>query len=49
MKKSLKKLKLKKDVVTTFTTEKVLGGYGPTDIMCNSTPVWDGGVGCHMK
>jgi hypothetical protein len=49
MKKSLKKLKLRKDVVTTFSAEKIVGGYGPTDIMCNSVAVGEGGIGCHVK
>jgi len=50
MKKSVKNLKLKKEVINTFNVEKVNGGsYGPTDLMCNSTPIWDGGIGCVVK
>jgi hypothetical protein len=49
MKKSSKKLKLERNVITAFTSEKISGGYGPTDLMCNSVAVGDGGIGCHVK
>ncbi|EDP98515.1 hypothetical protein U8527_21135 [Kordia algicida OT-1] len=49
MKDSLKKLKLKRNVVSTFVIENITGGYGPTDLMCNSVAVGEGGIGCHVK
>jgi hypothetical protein len=49
MKKSLKKLQINKEVVTKLDVDTVLGGHcGPTDLMCNSVPVWDGGIGCQL-
>lgn len=49
MKKSLKKLRLKKEVIMNFDLKKINGGYGPTALMCNSVPRHLGGIGCHMK
>jgi len=47
MKKSFKTLKLKKEVIINLDAKNVQGGHcGPTDLMCNSTPIWDGGIGC---
>ncbi|WP_420570783.1 class I lanthipeptide [Kordia sp.] len=47
MKKSLKKLQINKEVVTKLDVDQVIGGHcGPTDLMCNSTPEWEGGIGC---
>ncbi|WP_298513517.1 hypothetical protein [uncultured Kordia sp.] len=48
MKKSLKNLALKKEVITNFDLKKVNGG-GPTALMCNSVPRAQGGIGCHLK
>ncbi|MCH2192611.1 hypothetical protein [Kordia sp.] len=48
MKKSLKSLKLNKEVITNFDLKKVNGG-GATALMCNSVPRWLGGIGCHLK
>lgn len=50
MKKSVKSLQLKKEVINNFDINKVNGGsYGPTDLMCNSVAIWDGGIGCVVK
>lgn len=47
MKKSFKTLKLKKEVITNLDVKTVKGGHcGPTDLMCNSVPVEEGGIGC---
>ncbi len=46
MKKSLKSLQLKKEVITNFDLKKVKGGA--TAITCNSVPRHLGGIGCHM-
>jgi hypothetical protein len=49
MKKSLKTLQLKKEVITNFDIKIVKGGSGgPTALMCNSVPRHLGGIGCHM-
>lgn len=45
MKKSLKSLQLKKEVITNFDLKKVKGG---ATLMCNSVPRHLGGIGCHM-
>ena len=47
MKKSLKSLKLRKEVITNFDLERAKGGA--TELMCNSVPRWLGGLGCHLK
>ncbi len=48
MKKTKKKLELKKVQITKLEMDKVKGGgCGPTH-MCNSVPEYLGGIGCHM-
>lgn len=48
MKKSLKSLQLKKEVINNLNPNNINGGYGPTDLMCNSVPRHLGGIGCHL-
>ena len=48
MKKSLKKLQFKKEVVTSLETQRVIGGKcGPTLVLCHSTPI-DGRILCQL-
>ncbi|WP_160114744.1 hypothetical protein [Aquimarina sp. AU474] len=49
MKKTQKKLELKKVQITKLEMNTVKGGYGPTELMCNSVSPGAGGIGCHMK
>ncbi|WP_158597827.1 MULTISPECIES: hypothetical protein [Aquimarina] len=49
MKKTIKKLELKKVTISQLEANAVKGGgTGPTAIMCNSVPRHLGGIGCHM-
>ena len=49
MKKSFKKLKINRNVVTVFTSEKISGRYGLLELMCNSVDFREGGISCHVK
>lgn len=46
MKKSVKNLQLKKEVINNFDVKKIKGGA--TAVFCNSVPRHLGGLGCHM-
>jgi len=48
MKKSVKKLAIKKMNITKLDMNKVQGGYRATALMCNTVPKNLGGLGCHM-
>ncbi len=51
-KRNLHTLQLNKKQVSNLNTQSVKGGTSQaqaTDITCNSVPVAEGGLGCHIK
>ncbi|AXT51767.1 hypothetical protein D1818_13280 [Aquimarina sp. BL5] len=61
MKKSLKNLELNKQTISNLNLKNIKGGSvtgtmsfgcgGPnaTNALCNSVPIWEGGIGCVAK
>ena len=61
MKKSLKKLKFSKEIISNLNSDTIKGGgfgthgwtvschHGGTNVTCESVTVWEGGNGCHIK
>ncbi|AXG72440.1 hypothetical protein KORDIASMS9_04714 [Kordia sp. SMS9] len=51
-KRNLVSLVLNKKQVSNLNTQSVKGGTSQpqaSEVTCNSVPVWEGGLGCHIK